>query len=476
MIRIDAVDAPADPQVEYVVLTTRTRGVHHTVPEMQRVPFDWPAISLGAAGSGESVDLMPSSIARNASAPLWLRITLAVDVRETKLLQAAVAGTGQVVGVFDIRYGYINQIFEIPVPDSLRSLVIDHGITLVTLSGSAPTWIFCDDESGRVPVEQLPHLMAASGEARPSRLLERIASLGSIQPFGWLEGCVLEAQDLLARQDAQQWVPAVNAHLDHFLTESGQLVMEDHFGRISDDVIYAHDAPLPFACLARRRPEHPAIDLADTYLRLDHSLSTEGCYTLAYPAAAIAVQRNDPGLAQRAVALLLERRDALATPWGVYGLPGRFPNWGRSCTWYLLGLTQTLRTLRAAPFTVSGIDEITAELRRVASPILDRQSEDGTWPCMLNEPDTGPETSGTAGIAAGLAAGVALGVLGERHLAASQRAHAALESYLTPDGLLTGVAQNNRAGEELQRSGYRTISQMAMGLYGQLTAELSAKD
>jgi hypothetical protein len=53
---------------------------------------------------------------------------------------------------------------------------------------------------------------------------------------------------------------------------------------------------------------------------------------------------------------------------------------------------------------------------------------------------------------------------------AARRTLKALEGQLTPDGFLGGVAQSNRGGEALQRGGYRVISQMAMGLMGQLIA------
>jgi unsaturated rhamnogalacturonyl hydrolase len=55
---------------------------------------------------------------------------------------------------------------------------------------------------------------------------------------------------------------------------------------------------------------------------------------------------------------------------------------------------------------------------------------------------------------------------------AAHRAYEGLLPHVRPDGLLGGVAQSNRNGEELQRSGYRVLSQMAMGLMGQLSAAI----
>jgi hypothetical protein len=55
---------------------------------------------------------------------------------------------------------------------------------------------------------------------------------------------------------------------------------------------------------------------------------------------------------------------------------------------------------------------------------------------------------------------------------AAVRALDGVTRNLTADGLLHGAAQSNRGGEALQRSDYRVISQMGMGLLAQLEAEL----
>ncbi|HID22692.1 MAG TPA: hypothetical protein EYP14_09870 [Planctomycetaceae bacterium] len=48
-----------------------------------------------------------------------------------------------------------------------------------------------------------------------------------------------------------------------------------------------------------------------------------------------------------------------------------------------------------------------------------------------------------------------------------------MEKHLTSDGLLGGASQSNKGGESLQRSDYRRVYQMAMGLQAQLIAALS---
>ncbi|WP_437206165.1 hypothetical protein [Planctomicrobium sp. SH664] len=46
---------------------------------------------------------------------------------------------------------------------------------------------------------------------------------------------------------------------------------------------------------------------------------------------------------------------------------------------------------------------------------------------------------------------------------------------LTPDGFLQGASQSNKGGEDLQRSEYRVIYQMGMGLMAQLLAATAAQ-
>lgn len=50
-----------------------------------------------------------------------------------------------------------------------------------------------------------------------------------------------------------------------------------------------------------------------------------------------------------------------------------------------------------------------------------------------------------------------------------------LKKYYTPDGYLTGTAQVNKGGTELQREGFRVISPYTLGFIGILEASLSTK-
>ncbi len=143
----------------------------------------------------------------------------------------------------------------------------------------------------------------------------------------------------------------------------------------------------------------------------------------------------------------------------------------RGVAWYLLGLARTLPLLDDH----DGADDLIAECRRAGAWALRHQRPDGLWSCYLDEPRTGADTSGSAGIAAALALGVPGQLLPSPGAgrAAADRALAALTRHLTPDGFLGGVAQLNKGGEALQRGGYRVLSPMAMGLMAQLIAALS---
>jgi rhamnogalacturonyl hydrolase YesR len=139
----------------------------------------------------------------------------------------------------------------------------------------------------------------------------------------------------------------------------------------------------------------------------------------------------------------------------------------------MLGLTRVWGVLDGSSFAgLPGMSELRKEAERIADAVLRMRQPDGLWSCFLDRPETGIDTSGSAGIAAALAWGARYGLLSSDHLAPARAAHASLATYLTPDGLLTGVAQHNAGGEALQSGGYRVLSQMGMGLLAQLHAAL----
>jgi hypothetical protein len=202
-------------------------------------------------------------------------------------------------------------------------------------------------------------------------------------------------------------------------------------------------------------------------------LTTEGCFTLAFPLAAMAKTLGEPewfGLAAREC---LERWEFLARGdrivQRVYQ-DGRtqMVNWARGIAWLVLGTAQTVRELPPGQR-----EELVSRLCQVAPLLLERQRPDGLWNVFTDRPDAGPETSGSAGIAAGLAIAAKEGWLGSEARAAAERCLEGLEPYLEPDGCLGGVSQHNPAGEEALQIGYRIRSAWGTGLYAQLVAALT---
>jgi rhamnogalacturonyl hydrolase YesR len=197
---------------------------------------------------------------------------------------------------------------------------------------------------------------------------------------------------------------------------------------------------------------------------------------VAFPLAALAIARNSDALAALALDQLRIRQARLwhdGALWLRYRDDGQrsFRNWARAVAWYLLGLVRTLELLRDRVIDVADLE---AEACRVGNWVQGFQRDDGLWAAYVDDPGLAADASGSAGIAAALALGARIGVLPQAATGAARRTLDGLQNHLTPDGFLGGATQANRGGEVLQRSDYRVLSQVAMGLQAQLIAELSA--
>ena len=200
--------------------------------------------------------------------------------------------------------------------------------------------------------------------------------------------------------------------------------------------------------------------------------SAEGSYTVAYPLAIIAKLKNRTDLMELAAEQLRIRKKRLVSGENLYlrameDGTNTFYNWGRAYAWYMLGLIRTLKVLKDTDIDTSDLQE---EFKRISNVALSKMLSNNLWSCFVGEAETGVDTSASAGIAAALALGAKQGLLSKDILETAKATLKSLEEYLTPDGFLYGVAQNNRGGEELQRNGYRVMSRMAMGLMAQLMA------
>ncbi len=446
-------------------------------PSPQRLLQKWEAVPLLAPEEGAATQLRwPAAAVLPEAADYRLRLAVAVDVREPVLVRVESASGGMLLGEVEMSYSYPLQPFELRLDRARAELLLREGARLSRVKGSNPFWVFW-----RGPSEEknalCPHLLASDGQ--PGGLkeaLDRLCALDSLQPLGWLEGCVLDAQLEWSRADPR-FQEALRLHLAQFTGPAGELVYENPRNLPTDGKVYGEEGPLPFAILAQVEPGHPWLEIAAAYFR-GHSdelrlVKHEGrrvaetSYTCAYPLAAMG-----PDWADFALDHLRWQKDDLVERDELYlrrshdGASKSHKNWARAYSWYMLGLARSLPLLPAA-------EDLRAEFRRIAEIALRRQLSDGLWSVYLDDASLVPDTGGSAGIAAALALGVEKGLLPrDPFLAAAQRARQGLGAHLTPDGFLAGVSQSNKGGEELQRGEFRVIAQFGLGLYGLLTASL----
>lgn len=469
-------------------------------PADRRTPLDWSVAPVTTPSQGGPTLLEQPMQA--AAATARLRLFVACDLRGAVRLHAHSAKTHQPLTTYDIRYPDCHQPYDAPLDRGATRLACAEGVSL-SLSEPPPhggdfadgpptLWIFAGPKA---PPERRPVLLlddldgappapAADATDRAPALHRTLTGTGSLQPFGWMEGCVLDAlYDLTITFPGDG--RARTALADHLAVyfPNGSLRYEDPRGRPADNRLYGIEATLPYAILAKLDPRDPALARAVEAWRVraddegcvkDAPTTAEGSYTVAYPMAAIA-GRADPSLREPALRQLRLRRVRLCRGDDLHLrlLPDGshlYRNWARAYAWYLLGLVRTLTELREGADTARLWDEA----RRVAALALSRRNAAGIWDCYLGEPETGAETCGSAGIAAALALGTEQGQFDAgREGAAALRAWRVLtERHLTEDGWLSGGSPSNKGGEELQRSGYRMLSGVGNGLMGQLGAAL----
>jgi hypothetical protein len=465
-------------------------------PGERRVPFGWSAAAIPVAGTAAPLrlawpvggataahlgvaGLLGGPTGFDGSPAVDFRLVVACDDREVK--RVLVRAGGSVLGSLDIRFADPHQRFSLSLDDDQARLAMDQGVELTLTEGTSPLWIFT---AARCPAFHRPGLVARTTRERLAAFWDLLVSVGSIQPFGWMEGCVLDAltelHDMLpnSRRRVRQ---AIADHLGLYLPGSA-LVYEDPRGRPADGRFYGIEATLPVAALARAAGAHPAVRLAvdDWRARADEegcvrqaATTAEGCYTVAYPMAVVARSQRLPELAEMARTQLWIRRLRLFSNDALHlrRLPDDsvvYRHWARAHAWYLLGLVRTARELDGWART----DDLWAEARSSAERVLDLRMPDGLWACFVDDPASGVETCGSAGIAAALALGRAAGRFDAAAGQAARTAWDALIPWLTPDGVLAGSSQANKGGEALQRSGYRVASGVATGLLGQLGAAL----
>ena len=432
-------------------------------PPAGLIPADVEAVTIPQEGlplhliSGEP--FAPTGLQQ-----VLLRVTVAGNHRGRTVLSARDA-QGAELGRCLIWAGGQFQPFDIPV----------HTFAVATLHAEGdPVWLIVGGPGWE---HARPHLRLRGDADREAAALDVLCAPHCLQPFGWKDGCLTDALADLARATGEtRYAEALQRRLRRYVPD-GHL-RYDYQGTAWVDGFHTIESGLPVAALMDLPGGEILPDLvlrfwqactqADGTIGDGGHLSTEGCYTIAWPLARIARQRQDADLALRACAQVRVRRQGLRVGDSVYqSNPERLPGWARGVAWYLLGQA---RTLGALSDWIELPADLTAELARTCHWIASWQRRDGLWGNFVDDPTSGVDTSGSAGIATGLAHAVALGLADGALRAAVEHAAAGLATHLTDDGWLGGCAQENKGGEALQRSDYRVCAPFGLGLWGQLQA------
>ena len=453
----------------------------------KRIPLGWPAFPVAAKNL--SPVLLKFNTAKEIHGDLHFRITAAIDIREEVLLEVFLPVSGETIASFVIRYAHPFQPFETPVENKWLSEIIRQGLGVRMIKGVYDAWFFQADAKQTDNLGLQPQLISGIYPGTKVEFFENLYSMNSISPFGWMGGCAIDALLELSREGDRKAKITLQKHLACFLDDSKGIIFENPMTEPMDGRFNSIEDFLPFAAIASLYPEHSSVQMFVDYCLArmkpdgliasgDH-VTTEGCYTLAYPLAQIALIRNDHKLANIALNQLVHRIHLLSTDDAVFqrndiGKGTGFKNWGRGITWYLLGMVKTIHLIGNSAFAdLPQMELVKIEFVRAMKWVYQFHNENGMWCSFVDRRDTLPDTTATAGIAVALAWGVQLKLLPEPDIQKAEKALKSLQNYLTTDGFLTHVSQINRGGEGLQSNGYRVISQFAMGLMAQLDCKLS---
>lgn len=472
-----------DPQTENGYYPLRQeRHEPAEIEKGKRVPFNWSYFSVSSSPDGTLIRV--TGIPAAFQGDIFLRLMVAVDTRDRREVSVLLAKSGEKIGKIPVWYASALQLFECKLNTTTARLK-EEGLRLVLDKSDAPLYLISTSAiSGS-------HLYTYEPAAqKPSaRFLNTFCSYRSLHPFGWMEGCSLDGLLELSRSGRfPEAGKTLDRHLDLFLPDNRNLIYENPHTQPSDNRFNNLEAGLPFAAIAEKYPDHPSILLFTEFcekrlesgrIRADY-FTTEGCYTLAYPLAAVARKTGKKEWLELALLELEARVKYLTDDEAVYQKVSvqdsekSFRNWGRGYTWFLLGLVRTSAILKQdASFSKDPrLSKIREAFIYYSNLALKHQQPDHSWNSFLDLPETEFDASATAGLGASLLYGKQIGWLqnlpDSRLYAIRQR----LERSLTPDGFLANCCQLNRGGEELQKSSYRAISQYVMGLMAHLYAHL----
>lgn len=424
-------------------------------------PFGWECFSIPKSSEGVALT-WPGDTA--LSGPSRFRFTPARGSKK-KVIEAYLLGSGRVVGELEMVSTATLRPNEIKLSSEDTQEVLDQGLGLRVVEGNA--FSIFHPEAATAPWDnhaQLPHLIEDKAANPLGELYARMASYSVLQRFGWQQQCVWNGLlDLADVFEDQGFRDAWKAQLPMFVNQQGKIT-DIRWGNEDAGccVFYELDTDKHWAV--------PDQGLAIVKKATGGYGSTEGCYTLGYPLCLWGEIRGDDKLKDLGVKELLGRKNNLhITPDTINQRRGTFPNWARGVAWYCLGFARSLDYLQGHPQYQAVADEAAACVHHARK----YQRDDGLWDVFMHEEGTGRDTSGSSGVAAACAMAARHGIEKEAATEVAEKAFEGLQSHLRPDGLLGGAAPENVGGEALQRSGYRVIYPMAMGLMAQLAGSLA---
>lgn len=445
------------------------------------------------------------SVVRTAR-PL-LRLVNAKDCRRTALIK--VFYQGRLVGQLDVR-----------IPAQWASFVLDLSQALGQNPLAWPEVLELEitaQESATELVDSLqpgplPALLVGGDERFVPTSAWVAVPVGAISPvqrmmgnflhsraaadyLGWMIGCTTTGLSDLYRATGDesylQALKCVLAGIGEGLPLEGRGERGEGRGQEPDYIDLLNqklESFVPVAALAHLQQVEPTLErtkhlrilgkrMLETARMERDFLTTEGCFTLAFPLAAAAAALDETDWFDTAWQECAKRWEFLRRGEQIIQRAysdGRvyMVNWARGTAWLVLGTAQTALQL---PQNHPGRAELSSRLIAIAPLLLQRQQPDGLWSVFTDRPDLPAETSGSAGIAAGLALAAGAGWLGAEALQAAERCAKRLVAFLEPDGCLGGTSQHNPASEIALQTRYRIRAAWGTGLYAQLIAALCSR-
>jgi rhamnogalacturonyl hydrolase YesR len=456
-------------------------GGDANLPKDKYIPFDWEFSEISNENRGIKLTWQEKNLDKKSLARL--RITSATDVREALVLEVKTTVSNTKIADWDLQFAAYMQPFDLEIPKEILKTVLSEGIILRLKKGTKPFWIFTENSSKSAPNAYLPHLLVYEKVDKDTessdRWKDRLLSLESVQTFGWQQGIIWDGLFEMSKNSAK--AKKVLAHQMELYFGNEKLVYAKYNNEKEVDKINGVESILPFAILAQTNPTHPSIKTAIEFCQAhansegiiadgkgnNRLVKTEECYTVSYPLAVLAKTLNRPDLADLAIKTLQSRIDLLENTNSIYQRGAEngelfFENWSRGVAWYLLGLVKTIVYLPES----NEREALKNSFQKSVEKIVKYQQTNGLWYNIYHQPETGFETSGTAGIAAAINYGIENDLLNISYQKVVRNAKKGLILYFTPDGFLTGTSQVNKAegGSQLQMNGFRIISPYTLGL------------